>query len=217
MARNTQFTTQHAAAHVAQYLDAQSVAAAQVLTLDEQIDKLNNDVQIAKAANNTAELARLRLVYLELKEQIDAEAATTADLEAEAALPFEPTVCELRELAALPPLGRCDCDYRICIDLDCLIAAHEAQPDTKQQASAWEWLATLTSVTMRGTSYRIPSARWSSTVYTSTAETCSCDGFAHGRKCWHVAAARTLDLAREHEVVECLAARDAYADLLECY
>jgi hypothetical protein len=98
----------------------------------------------------------------------------------------------------------------ISLELDCLIAAHEMQPDTKAQRCAWDWLATLTSVTMQDGVYLIPSAKLSGVVYLSTAETCNCPAFSHGLLCWHRRASITLDVARENAAIEHAACREEF-------
>lgn len=240
---------------------AQPVATAQLLTLDERIDQVRNDLLIAKAENDQATIERLRIVWAAISEEIETEQVVSADLDADSYLPFEPTVCEMREMAAvqggeysppvpngtpvisstfasaevaanvasphredLPPLDTrpiCNqvrdgsifrdvgnCDYTVYLSLDCLIAAHEAQDATKAQQSAWEFLSELTSVTMRGNAYRIPSARWANTTYTTTATACTCES---RKPCWHMRAAATLDLAREHDAIETAAYAASWA------
>lgn len=95
----------------------------------------------------------------------------------------------------------------IVLDINSLIAAVEAQPESKQRQTAWDLLAENNTVTMQDGVYIVPSARWSNTTYqTKSNGYCTCEA---RKECWHVVYARIADLARENVAIDAAARRDA--------
>lgn len=85
-------------------------------------------------------------------------------------------------------------------NLDTLIAAYEARPESKARASAWEFLSEASALQLDGDTLIVPSATWSGTTYKASPTSCTCPAHAKGRHCWHKEAATIVFAAQAEDV-----------------
>ena len=99
--------------------------------------------------------------------------------------------------------------HTVKLNLDTLIDAMEARPESNARTQAWYWLAELESVQFDGDALIVPSKEWDKTTYRTTPAHCTCP--ARGR-CWHVEARLIInDALAEDARYDALADQDEYA------
>lgn len=94
----------------------------------------------------------------------------------------------------------------VSLNIDTIIAAMEARPETKARHAAWEWLAEQSAVTFDGDVLLVPSSELANVTYRTTLTSCSCPA---RKPCKHMEAAQIVAAAIAEDAAYDLAADNA--------